>query len=88
MAWFSLAQIKATPWSGTVGGSVKRSLAMALFGHAKPIAKAFGLDAATRPCSKQCCAVSNQAGTLASAGAELAKCKGLAQQFPKYLLRR
>ena len=54
MAWFSLAQIKATPWSGTVGGSVKRSLAMALFGHAKPNAKAFGLDAATRPCCKQC----------------------------------
>jgi len=34
-----------------MGGSVKRSLAMALLGYRKTIANAFGLDAATRPVS-------------------------------------
>ncbi len=32
-----------------LGGSVKRSLAMAFLGCGATIAKAFGLDAATRP---------------------------------------
>jgi len=32
-----------------MGGSVKRSLAMAFLGHSATIAKAFGLDDATLP---------------------------------------
>jgi len=34
---------------GVPGGVVKRSLAMAFLGYDATIAKAFGLDAATRP---------------------------------------
>ena len=77
LAWFSPAQITATSCSDTVGGSVKRSLAMASLGHGKPIAKAFGLDAPTRPCSKQCDPVLNQAFDSLEQRGELIRCTAL-----------